>query len=149
MQEYRDGHLFEVTNLLTSDVYAQWSLELNALALDPCTYPDYEQLRTHLLQTVTGLYKSILEHDALVSLEAQLSTCREKVAMFSDPVAFAAYLARLRQVHPIFPDTQVTTIAARIKPQYSVYISRYGFPANGIFDPVLLGSIMDELSCCV
>jgi hypothetical protein len=39
----------------------------------------------------------------------------------------------------------VSTAKIKLRPEYEVYIQRYGFPQNGAFDPKLLAEIINEL----
>lgn len=146
IEEYSLGNLYEVTNILTMEVYNELSYALKKLALDECDYPEYEQLRTTTMKSLAGLFKAVLKNADLVNAEAQLVRCKERVAILSDPEKLKDYIESLKRSRTVFPDAEVTAPFARLKPQYTEYIRRYGFPESGIFNPDLLGQIIDELT---
>ena len=57
------------------------------------------------------------------------------------------YLETLtKKTFTIFPDQKVATSRIKLRPEYDVYIDRYGFPNKGAFNPALLADIIVELN---
>ena len=57
------------------------------------------------------------------------------------------YLETLtKKTFTIFPDQKVATSRIKLRPEYDLYIDRYGFPNKGAFNPALLADIIIELS---
>jgi hypothetical protein len=146
IEEYSLGNLYEVTNILTMDVYNELSYALKKLALGECDYPEYEQLRLTTMKSLAGLYKAVLKNSDLINAEEQLIKCKDRVAILSDPEKLKEHIESMKKNTVVFPESTVQAPFARLKPQYSEYIRRYGFPEGGIFNPDLLGQIIDELT---
>ena len=56
------------------------------------------------------------------------------------------YLETLtKRTFTIFKEQKVTTTRIKLRPEYDLYIQRYGFPQHGAFDAQLLAEIINEL----
>jgi hypothetical protein len=88
----------------------------------------------------------VLKNSDLINAEEQLVRCKEKVSILGDPVKLRDYIESMKKSRVVFPEAVVQAPFARLKPQYAEYIRRYGFPDSGIFNPDLLGQIIDELT---
>jgi len=73
-----------------------------------------------------------------------LKRLAEKASILDSIESILEYL-KLVNASP-FPDATITVIAAQIRPEYALYIKRYGKPVNGLFDAVLLSNIIAELA---
>ena len=73
----------------------------------------------------------------------------EKVDTLQDINKLQAYITNLNlnlsSTISIFPNQTATIEKATMKPQYQIYIQRYGLPVNLLWDPILLGDILEEL----
>lgn len=57
------------------------------------------------------------------------------------------YLETLtKKTFTIFPEQKVATSRIKLRPEYDLYIDRYGFPKKGAFNPELLAEIIVELN---
>jgi hypothetical protein len=57
------------------------------------------------------------------------------------------YLETLtKKTFTIFPEQKVSTSKIKLRPEYDVYIKRYGFPKNGAFNAEQLAEIINELN---
>jgi hypothetical protein len=43
-------------------------------------------------------------------------------------------------------DVSIQTIPVILKPEYAIYMNRYGYPENDIFDPIKLADIVKSLT---
>jgi hypothetical protein len=154
---YAMGNVYAVANILTTDVYSEIIMQLQQLTAEPSStdralsmedvYNDYERIRTNTSSGLTSLHKAVLQHSTLVETQSKLSTAEEKVAILYDPIKLQQYIDELNNQanSKLFPDSVVQVRKAIIKPEYGEYIKRYGYPANGAFNPDKLSEIMIEL----
>lgn len=146
LNEYSRGRFYEVASILTQDVYNKMSLELNNLAYNPNKYPDYEGLRLSNVNALHGLYKSIIQYSELVETENKLSASRENEAILYNPVKLREYIDGLKTSRVAFNDSNVSAIAATLKPEYAEYIAQHGYPEGGIFEMDKLADIFKRLN---
>ena len=67
----------------------------------------------------------------------------EKSKILDNLDLLRAYLESLRGVRSLFGTFNITTVLAKIKPQYARYIELYGFPESGVFDPIHLAECVE------
>lgn len=142
--EYKLGHFYEVANILTQTVYNTYAVQLSNLSEDPNKYRDYESLRISCVNSLHGMYQGVKQYSKMVDLQYALELSEEYEAILRDPVRLNAYIADLNKPRFAFPDSNVTTIAATLKPEYATYIGLYGYPEGGVFDMDKLASILKE-----
>ena len=51
-----------------------------------------------------------------------------------------------KKTFTIFPEQNITTSKIKLRPEYDLYIERYGFPKNGAFNAEQLAEIIAELN---
>lgn len=145
--QYASANFDTVAHVLTRDAYERLSIELSKLASDPTQNPDYETIRRGLVESLEGLYQSVIQHNILLDTQAQLSVANQNLQTLYDPVKLKAYCEMMNQRRSLFGDSNVqTTVKATLKPQYAEYIRMYGYPPGGVFDMDKLGQIMSRLS---
>jgi len=143
-EEYKLGHFYEVANILTQTVYNTYAVQLSNLSEDPNKYRDYESLRISCVNSLHGMYQGVMQYAKMVDLQNALELSEEYEAILRDPVRLNAYIADLNKPRFAFPDSNVTTIAATLKPEYAEYIALYGFPEGGVFDMDRLAAILKQ-----
>jgi len=143
-EEYKLGHFYEVANILTQTVYNTYAVQLSNLSEDPNKYRDYESLRISCVNSLHGMYQGVMQYAKMVDLQNALELSEEYEAILRDPVRLNAYIADLNKPRFAFPDSNVTTIAATLKPEYATYIALYGFPEGGVFDMDRLAAILKQ-----
>lgn len=147
LDEFSKGQFFAVANILTQDMYNKMSIQLRNLANDANKYPDYETLRKNSVNSLHGLYQSILQYAELRDSENQLASSREFTdEVLYDPVRLTEFIRALNAERDIFPQSSVTAIEATIKPEYAEYVRLYGYPAGGIFEMDKLADIFRRLN---
>ncbi len=143
LAEYSAGHLVELSHVLTMDAYNKMALDLNMLAADANKYKDYENMRKGIADSLSGIYRGVLQNNILLDTEAQLSLANDNLQTLYDPVKLQEYIDVLRQKHTMFVDSNVQMEArATMNPEYIEYIRLYGYPDGGIFDMDKLAAIL-------
>lgn len=144
-EEYTKGRFFEVANILTQSVYKRYAVELNNLSADPNKYREYEILRVSCVNSLHGMYQGIQQYATVIDLQNSLELSKDNEAILYDPVRLNAYIEDLNKPKLALPDSNVTTIAATLKPEYAEYILLYGYPEGGVFDMDKLAAILKRL----
>lgn len=131
---YYTGNFEAAAGLLTQSHYETLSLQLSELALDPSIYPDYGTIRTFVTQGLAGLYQAIVQYTNYTYLQNELAAVSAKASILNDMTALREYIENLSGSTSLFPDVNMTSIAATLKPEYAEYIRLYGFPEGSIFE---------------
>jgi hypothetical protein len=142
INEYAEGNFQTVAQYLTMDVYNNLALALNNLQVVGVQYQDYETIRTTILNSLQGLMQAVNQYTILSNTEAELVKAQQLASILTDSVKLKAYLDQLKGSRSLFPDSNITVVKATLKPQYSEYIKRHGYPPSGIFD-------MNKLAICI
>jgi hypothetical protein len=144
--QYASANFYAVAHALTLDAYRKLSIDLNALAADANKYNDYENIRRGIVESLQGLYQSVLQHNILMDTEAKLSVANKNLETLYDPVKLRAYIELMNQRRTLFDESKVkTTVAATLKPEYAEYIRLYGYPEGSVFDMDKLAQIINRL----
>ena len=146
MYEYSLGHFDIVAQLLTTDVYNSLAIRLNDIQQDANRFEDYENIRISTRRSLEGLYQSVLQNAALKNAEFNLDASIQRESILYDMEKLKEYIASLKGTTYIFRDTDITTIAAALKPEYAQYIEMYGFPEGGVFDTDRLAGILIRMA---
>jgi len=131
---YSQGDYDSVAENFTSITYYNLSLELAKIQQDPSIYPEFENLRQSISRALEGLNKSILIYNDYKSASLQLASVSARAAILDDMQELKKYLDSLTGSIQLFPDIEITSIAATLKPEIAVYIKLYGFPSGGVFE---------------
>lgn len=142
ISDFSVGNFNGVTNFLTLAKYNQLSLIFNGLQKNATKYGDYEKLRVNIVRTIQGLMQTIQLYLKLGNMQNELTACQATASILTDMAKLQDYIETLKGSRQLFPDSNITVISATIKPQYSEYIKRFGYPASGIFE-------VDKLSECI
>jgi hypothetical protein len=144
-EEYKLGRFNVVATILTQNVYNRYAVQLSNLSADPNKYREYETLRISCVNALHGMYQGVQQYERIIDLQNALELSQENEAILFDPVRLNAYIADLNRPKFAFPDSNVTTIAATLKPEYAEYIALYGYPEGGVFDMDKLAAILKQL----
>jgi hypothetical protein len=144
-EEYKLGRFNAVATILTQNVYNTYAVRLSNLSADPNKYREYETLRISCVNALHGMYQGVQQYERILDLQNELELSKENEAILFDPVRLNAYIADLNRPKFAFPDSNVTTIAATLKPEYAEYIRLYGYPEGGVFDMDKLAAILKQL----
>jgi hypothetical protein len=146
MKEYSQGNFYEVANTLTANTYNRMSLLLGSLATDEGKYPDYEALRQVATSSLEGMYQSVLQYSSLVDTQNKLSIIKEHDAILYDPARLQEWIDGLKQRRQLFPESKVQVRAAKLKPEYELYVKLYGFPEAAVFETDKMNAVLNMLN---
>jgi hypothetical protein len=65
--------------------------------------------------------------------------------ILNDRTKLIDYLYQQNKRYTLFPSLEVSSSAALLKPEYEIYIAKYGYPETGIFETQLISDIRSSL----
>lgn len=127
--EYLNGNLEYVKEYLTIEKYQYFS---ELLLYEKCEkLPDYENIRKIIVNILPVIQNSlVIEAD----LRNELIELQKKVSNITAP-----------KQNLVFSVSQEIHTVAKVKPEYLLYIEKYGYPENLIFDPDKLAEIISNM----
>jgi hypothetical protein len=127
------------------DTFNRLAVKLYALKTN--THPLYVRLLNYLNFCLTTLL--VVEVNVgkeLGVLRQEITKLRAENSILHNVTLLRERLELLtRRTFTIFNEQKVTTSRIKLRPEYDLYIKRYGFPKNGAFDAQLLAEIIHEL----
>jgi hypothetical protein len=124
------------------------TLAVKLYALKTNTHPLYVRLLNYLNYCLTTLL--IVEVNVgkeLVILQREIKKLKAENSILYNVQLLKEYLETLtKKTFTIFPEQKVSTSKIKLRPEYDVYIKRYGFPKNGAFNAEQLAEIINELN---
>jgi len=143
MIDFSLGKFDLVAQVLTMETYNSLSLLLNGLQKNAFLFADYEKIRTSIINALQGLLQAVNQYSILKNTEDKLKVTQETAEILNDMDKLREYLAKLKKSYSVFPEQKYNmTVKATLKPQYTEYIKRYGYPPGGIFE-------MNRLAECI
>ena len=134
LTNYSVGDIEYVIKNFNKTTFYNLTMKLAKIKQNPSIYPEFENIRTFVEKTLQGLYKSIYVYLDLESTQRQLVASKEKESILYDVNKLKEYIASLSGSISLFPDIEVTSIGATLKPEVAEYIKLFGVPQNGIFE---------------
>lgn len=135
-------HLIDNFNLETFN-----ALAVKLYALKTNTHPLYVRLLNYLNFCLTTLL--VVEVNVgkeLVILRREITKLKAENSILHNVTLLKEYLETLtKKTFTIFNEQRVTTSKIKLRPEYELYIKRYGFPKNGAFNAEQLAEIINEL----
>ena len=123
------------------------TLAVKLYALKTNTHPLYVRLLNYLNYCLTTLL--IVEVNVgkeLVILQREIKKLKAENSILYNVQLLKEYLETLtKKTFTIFPEQKVSTSKIKLRPEYDMYIKRYGFPKNGAFNAEQLAEIINEL----
>jgi hypothetical protein len=124
------------------------ALAVKLYALKTNRHPLYVRLLNYLNYCLTMLL--VVEVNVgkeMVVLRREVAKLTAENAVLYNVGLLKKYLETLtKKTFTIFPEQKVSTARIKLRPEYDVYIKRYGFPKNGAFNAEYLAEIIAELS---
>ena len=124
------------------------ALAVKLYALKTNRHPLYVRLLNYLNYCLTMLL--VVEVNVgkeMVVLRREVAKLTAENAVLYNVELLKKYLETLtKKTFTIFPEQKVSTARIKLRPEYDVYIKRYGFPKNGAFNAEYLAEIIAELS---
>jgi hypothetical protein len=118
------------------------SLQLYALFVP--NEPDYEGTRQMLIDLLNNLWLSVQQANLIISLREQLTQAQNRNGILNNIDTIEQYLNQLRKQNNLYKTT-ISTVAAVLKPEYAIYVQKYGIPVNGIFQADKMAAILLSL----
>ena len=137
-----DGDIEFLIDNLTLDYYNKLSLEFLDVYFP--NQPEYENTRQILLLLLQNLWESTKQAQNLSTLKDQLQRSENREKILNSIETIEKYLEMMRKQNMMYK-TKIQTVAAKLKPEYAIYVSKYGIPINGNFDPNLMAEILKDL----
>ena len=111
------------------------------------SHPIYIRLLNYLNSCLTTLL--IVEVNVskeLVVLRQEIVKLKAENSILTNVELLTEYLALLtKKTFTIFNNQKVGAAKPRLRPEFDLYIKRYGFPKNGAFDSAHMADIVNEL----
>lgn len=104
-------------------------------------------IKSNLLNVIYGLQTSLINYVENKELKSQLEEKSADSEILRDKDKLKEYIENMKtsSINYLFNFGTGTSIGLKLKPQYEIYIQRFGIPENGIFNPVYLGEILSDL----
>ena len=122
-------------------------LAVKLYALKTNTHPLYVRLLNYLNYCLTTLL--VVEVNVgkeLGVLRQEIKKLKAENSVLHNVQLLKEHLETLtKKTFAIFNEQRVTTSKIKLRPEYEMYIKRYGFPKNGAFNAELLAEIINEL----
>lgn len=139
------GDFQHLINNFSLDTFNALAVKLYALKTH--THPLYVRLLNYMNYCLTTLL--IVEVNVgkeLVVLKHEIAKLKADNEVLYNVELLKKYLQTLtKKTFTIFPEQNVTTSKIKLRPEYDIYIERYGFPKNGAFNAEHLAQIITEL----
>lgn len=142
LYNYSIGNYDYIDENLTELAYYDLTQELAKLQQDANVYPEFENIRQTATRSLEGLKKAMLQHKDCQNTAQQLEITKERAGILDDMSELKKYINSLVGSLSLFPDIEITSVAATLKPEIAIYIKLYGFPNGGVFDT-------DKLAFCI
>lgn len=138
---FSSGNMQGLASGIDIDVYTTLSLALSHVKkLDDISY---KTLYRTVEYSLAGLYQAVLQFNSFVDIKRNYETSMEKSKILDNLELLRVYLESLRGVRSLFGTFNITTVLAKVKPQYARYIELYGFPESSVFEPSKLAECVE------
>ena len=123
-------------------------LAVRLYALKTNTHPLYVRLLNYLNYCLTTLLVvEVTVGKELGVLRQEIKKLRAENSILYNVQMLKEHLETLtKKTFAIFNEQRVTTSKIKLRPEYDLYIRRYGFPKNGAFNAEQLAEIINELN---
>jgi hypothetical protein len=143
LTEYFLGNMLYVTTNLNITQYKYLSAQIIRLT---SRQKNTVIFKTFILNSLQLLYSCLQQVSILNQNRVDLEKNASLLEILKDKEKLLAYIAEMNKTFNVFPNQSITTTAVKLKPEYQIYINKFGFPVNGIFDSKKLALISNSLS---
>ena len=143
ISQYVLGNITYVINNLDVTQYKYLSSQILRLT---SRQKKTQSFKVFILNTLQLLYSCLQQISILNQNSADLASNEALLEILKDKEKLLAYIAEMNNTFNLFPNQSITTTSVKLKPEYQIYITKYGFPVNGIFDAKLITLISNSLS---
>ena len=122
------------------------TLALKLYALKTSSNPLYVRLLNYLNYCLTTLLVVEVTGKEMAVLRSEITKLKADNAILNNIELLKQYLETLtKKTFTIFSEQKVSMSRIKLRPEYDVYIQRYGFPKNGAFNYDKISEIIAEL----
>ena len=133
-------------SILTQEKYRQLASELYNLKLtkNKTNYYEkgYEKLRVNIIVSFESLLYSMYQTKIAASNKRTYEVFKKDSETLHDKEKLKVFIENLSFTSHILPEVVVSAPLMKIKPEYSLYMKKYGVPSNGIWNPDLLAEMV-------
>ena len=145
-KEFSLGNIELLKTKLTLDEYNALSLTLNNLKKFDNPNSCYELLRQNIVTSLESLMNAINIYNNLMNFKNNENNYEKWRSVFFNPVLLLERYNELQKnANKFFDDLIIEAPLLTLKPEYSMYIKKYGPPVNGIFESDKIAEILDTL----
>jgi len=143
MNNYINKQFTEVTENIKTPDYTQ--LIRNIFNAKLTSLPEFEKVRVTLVDIMRMLSQGSLQYKEKIGLKQQLDAALERAGILDDMDLLQEFINNLNKGFTLFSH-ESTLSSLQLVPEYVQYINLYGYPENHIFNPELLGQILNQLN---
>jgi hypothetical protein len=145
--EFSVGNIDSLNKKLTLNEYNTLSLTLNNLKRFDDPNSCYELLRLNLVRSLESLMKGLNIYNNLTAYKNNEPNYEKwRITYFNQQKLLDRYNELQKSAVSFFDDLNVDAPLLTIKPEYYVYIRKYGYPQTGIFDSEKIANILESLN---
>ena len=143
MNNYINKQFTEVTENIKTPDYTQ--LIRNIFNAKLTSLPEFEKVRVTLVDIMRMLSQGSFQYKEKIGLKQQLDAALERAGILDDMDLLQEFINNLNKGFTLFSH-ESTLSSLQLVPEYVQYINLYGYPENHIFNPELLGQILNQLN---
>lgn len=145
MKYITSNNMDYLINNFNLDVYVLMGQELFKIKVDPIKCPEFEQVRTLFKMALEMLYMYVKMYNRVGTCDQIQTELNEKNEILNNIELLKERIKTLAKQVNLFDDSTIQMPEVEIKLEYIIYIQKYGYPENGIFDTDLLEEIKQNM----
>jgi hypothetical protein len=138
---FSHGNMSAVANSIDINIYTTLSLALSKVKT--ANDDTFISLYRTVEYSLAGLYQATLQYSSYINVKNDYEAAYSDSQILHNMEALRLYLEGLRGVRSLFGTFNITTVIAKVKPQYKRYIDLYGFPVSSVFEPLKLAECIE------
>lgn len=136
------NYLLQTFNI---NVYTTIGQELYKIKMDPIKCPEFEKLRIIFKMALEMLYMYVDMYNKIDSCNKMQQELNEQNNILNSIDLLKERIKLLSKQVNLFEDTTMNMPEVEIKIEYIIYIQKYGYPENSLFDTDLLEEIKQNM----
>jgi hypothetical protein len=145
-REFSLGNIESLKTKLTLAEYNTLSVSLNNLKRFDNPNSCYELLRQNIVRSLESLMNAINIYNSLMNYKNNENNYEKWRNVYFNPVLLLERYNELQKnANKFFDDLIIEAPLLTLKPEYGIYIKKYGPPVNGIFESDKIAAILETL----
>lgn len=136
-------------SILTQEKYRELASELYNLKIKKqrANYYEkgYEKIRINIILSFESLLYSMYQTKMAAANKRAYEGFKKDSDTLHDTEKLRSFIENLSITSHILPEVVVSAPLMKIKPEYTLYMKKYGVPANGIWKPDLLAEMVNQV----